>query len=115
MTKALQLQTVQAQERVKREIQEKAQDIQALMDIYFSLQPNRALNVLIANPELLRTLNGESVSEQKVAECRGAIKAVQHGKSTGREKPRELIKIFTEMVNDGVISWNGCLSNLDFT
>eukprot|EP01056_Protomagalhaensia_sp_Gyna25_P000961 Protomagalhaensia_sp_Gyna_25__960@NODE_1464_length_1812_cov_133_238015_g1186_i0_p4_GENE_NODE_1464_length_1812_cov_133_238015_g1186_i0NODE_1464_length_1812_cov_133_238015_g1186_i0_p4_ORF_typecomplete_len101_score21_05DsrD/PF08679_11/9_7e03DsrD/PF08679_11/0_026THOC2_N/PF16134_5/0_088_NODE_1464_length_1812_cov_133_238015_g1186_i08301132 len=100
---------------MKGDIQKKAKEIQTLMDIYFSLQPNRALNLLLANPGLLRTLNGGTVSEAKLAEVKAAIKAVQHNKSTGREKPRDLVKIFTDLVNENIITWSGCLTNLDFT
>eukprot|EP01055_Gregarina_sp_Pseudo9_P000939 Gregarina_sp_Pseudo_9__938@NODE_159_length_3916_cov_23_910498_g146_i0_p9_GENE_NODE_159_length_3916_cov_23_910498_g146_i0NODE_159_length_3916_cov_23_910498_g146_i0_p9_ORF_typecomplete_len152_score24_54ING/PF12998_7/0_44_NODE_159_length_3916_cov_23_910498_g146_i025122967 len=117
MTRLVQCQTLHMQEAVKSEIQKKAQEIHTLMEIYYTLQPNKALNLLVSNPEILRLLSPslEAVPESKLVEIRNSIRAVQQSKSTGREKPRELVKIFNDLVNSQVIRWNGSLKNLEFT
>eukprot|EP01054_Gregarina_sp_Poly1_P011201 Gregarina_sp_Poly_1__11200@NODE_918_length_5717_cov_156_805310_g653_i0_p1_GENE_NODE_918_length_5717_cov_156_805310_g653_i0NODE_918_length_5717_cov_156_805310_g653_i0_p1_ORF_typecomplete_len304_score47_67YEATS/PF03366_16/8_2e29_NODE_918_length_5717_cov_156_805310_g653_i012602171 len=117
LAKIVQCQMYQMQENVKLEIQKKAQEIQTLMDIYFTLQPNKALTLLLDNPEVIRSLAQPpgSLNDEKLAEIRAAVKAIQHNKSTGREKPRDVVKIFSDLIQEKVISWNGCISSIDFS
>lgn len=101
------------QDSLKSDIIKRSQELQSLMEMHYCLHPERALQVMLAKPELLTQLVVPgSINAQTLASTREQLKKILSSPSPlllNREKVTEVLDLFQGLVKANIVAANGLI------